>query len=133
MKEMKAYIQRHQANQVVEKLCKAGAAGVAVIEIHPLGYGYEPNPFEPHAAKFIDRYRHLTIVKLEIMCTDAQLESLVQVIQGQCSTGYSGDGMIFVSEIVDAIRIKDGLRGESTLGAGRPGMSSVAGAAGAPP
>ncbi|MEX2222892.1 MAG: P-II family nitrogen regulator [Candidatus Rokuibacteriota bacterium] len=126
MKEIKAYIRRDQVNQVVERLCAAGAPGVSIIEIHPLGYGYESNPFAPHAAKFIDRYSYLTIVKLEIMCIDAQLESLVQVIQEQCRTRSPGGGMIFVSEIVDAIRIKDGLRGESALGAGRSQTSGVA-------
>lgn len=126
MKEIKAYIRRDQVNQVVERLCEAGAPGVSIIEIHPLGYGYESNPFAPHAAKFVDRFSYLTIVKLEIMSTDAQLESLVQVIQAQCCTRNPGDGMIFVSDIVDAIRIKDGLRGESALGAGQPRMSGAA-------
>jgi nitrogen regulatory protein P-II 1 len=125
MKEIKAYIRREQVNQVAERLCAAGAPGVSIIEIHPLGYGYESNPFAPHAAKFTDRYRYLTIVKLEIMCPDAQLESLVQVIREQCSSGNSGDGMIFVSEIVDAIKIKDGLREEPALGVGRPRGSDV--------
>lgn len=129
MKEIKAYIRRDQASQVAERLCEAGAPGVSIIEIHPLGYGYESNPFAPHAAKFADRYGYLRIVKLEIICSDAQLESLVRVIRQQCSTGNCGDGMIFVSEIVDAIKIQDGLRGESALmpGGGRPRMSGVAG------
>jgi nitrogen regulatory protein P-II 1 len=126
MKEIKAYIRRDQVNQVAERLCEAGAPGVSIIEIHPLGYGYESNPFAPHAAKFIDRYSYLTIVKLELMCTDAQVESLLQVIREQCSTRSPGDGMIFVSDIVDVMRIKDGLRGESALGAGGPRMSGVA-------
>ena len=126
MKEIKAYIRREQANQVAERLCAAGAPGVSIIEIHPLGYGYESNPFAPHAAKFTDRYRYLAIVKLEIMCTDTQLEPLVQIIRQQCGTGTSDDGMIFVSDIVDAIKIKDGRRGELAL-AGRPRFSDVAG------
>lgn len=120
MKEIKAYIRRDQVNQVVERLWEAGAPGVSLIEIHPIGYGYESNAFAPHAARFIDRFSYLTIVKLEIMCTDGQLDSFVQAIQKQCSSRNPGDGMIFVSDIVDAIRITDGLHGESALGTGRP-------------
>jgi len=115
MKEIKAYIRRDQVNQVVERLCEAGAPGVSIIDIHPLGYGYEPNPFASHAARLVERYRHLMIVKLEIMCTEAQLEPLVTVIQSCCRTGNRGDGMIFVGDVVAAIRISDGTRSEAAL------------------
>lgn len=115
MKEIKAYIRQGEINDVVEGLQRAGAPGVSVIEIHPVGYGYEANPFEPHAARLVDRYRHLSIVKLEIMCADNQLDSLLDVIQASCCTANPGDGMIFVSEVVDAVRIRDGTRGELAL------------------
>jgi nitrogen regulatory protein PII len=115
MKEIKAYVRRDEINDVVEQLHRAGAAGVSVIEIHPVGYGYEANPFEPHGARLVDRYRHLAIVKLEIMCADAQVDRIVDIIQARCRTGNRGDGMIFVSEIADAVRIRDGVRGERAL------------------
>lgn len=120
MKEIKAYIRRDEVNHVVQKLHDAGAPGVAIIEIHPLDYGYEVNPFAPHRAGLADRYRYLAVVKLEIMCRDAELERLVQVIQTHCWTGNCGDGMISVSEVVDAIRISDGARGEPALVGMRP-------------
>lgn len=115
MKEIKAYIRRDEINEVVEKLQRAGAPGVSVIEIHPVGYGYEANPFEPHGASLIDRYRHLAIVKLEIMCGDHQVEPLLHVIESSCCTGNPGDGMMFVSDVLDAVRIRDGARGEPAL------------------
>lgn len=127
MKEIKAYIRRDEINEVVENLQRAGAPGVSVIEIHPVGYGYEANPFEPHRARLIDRYRHLAIVKLEIMCSDHQVEALLRVIQSICCTHNPGDGMIFVSEVVDAVRIRDGARGERALrGNGAEQMRPVA-------
>ena len=115
MKEIKAYIRRDEINEVVERLQRAGAPGVSVIEIHPVGYGYEANPLAPHGARLVDRYRYLTIVKLEIMCADCQVEPLLEVIQTSCGTANPGDGMIFVSEVVDAVRIRDGARGEGAL------------------
>jgi nitrogen regulatory protein P-II 1 len=120
MKEIKAYIRRDEVNEVVEKLQAAGAPGVSVIEIHPVGYGYEANRFAPHAARLVDRYRHLTIVKLEIMCGDDQVATLLEVVQSSCRTGNPGDGMVFVSDVVDAIRIRDGARGERALREGLP-------------
>ncbi len=115
MKEIRAYIRRDEVNDLVEKLRAAGAPGVSLIEIHPLGYGYEANPFEGYRAGIVARYRYLTIVKLEIVCADAQVERLIRVIEDQCRRGIGGDGMILVSEVVEAVRIRDGARGEAAL------------------
>lgn len=115
MKEIRAYIRRHDVDEVIEHLRAAGAPGVSVIEIHPVGYGYEPNRFEPRVARLVQQYRYLAVVKLEIICTDDQTEPLLDVIQARCRTGQSGDGMIFVSNIADAIRISDGARGNAAL------------------
>lgn len=115
MKELKAYIRRDEINEVVENLQDAGAPGVSVIEIHPVGYGYEANPFEPHGARLVDRYRHLAVVKLEIMCRDSQVDRLIEIIQAGSRTGNPGDGMIFVSDVLDAVRIRDDERGERAL------------------
>ena len=115
MKEIKAYIRRDEVDQVIEKLEGAGAPGVSIIGIHPIGYGYEPNAFQPLRAGLVQRYRYLAIVKLEMFCADNQLERLLQVIRDYCCTGNPGDGMIFVSEVAEAVRIRDGVRGESAL------------------
>jgi nitrogen regulatory protein P-II 1 len=115
MKEIKAYIRRDEIDEVVEALRAAGAPGVSVIEIHPVGYGYEPSGFEPRAARLVQRYRYLRVVKLEIMCADHQLQRLLHALQAHCRAGAPGDGMIFVSEIADAIRIRDGVRAEDAL------------------
>ena len=115
MKEIKAYVRRDEVDHVVEKLEAAGAPGVAIIQIHPMGYGYEPNVFQPLNAGLVRCHRHLAIVKLEIFCADIQVEPLLRVICDYCRTGNPGDGMIFVSEVVDAVRIRDGVRGDSAL------------------
>jgi nitrogen regulatory protein P-II 1 len=124
MKEIRAYIRRYDVDDVIEELRAAGAPGVAVIEIHPVGYGYEPNAFEPHVARLVQQYRYLAVVKLEIICRDAQVEPLIRVIQARCRTGESGDGVIFVSHIADAIRISDGARGDTALER-KPGRASL--------
>ena len=91
MKGIRAYIRRDEVNPVVETLRAAGAPGVSIIEIHPLGYGYEASGFVPHKASVVDPYRHLAIVKLEIVCTDTQLERLIHAIEDQCYTGGGGE------------------------------------------
>lgn len=115
MKEIKAYIRRSHVNDVIEELQKAGAPGITVVEVHPVGYGYEPNYFESHSLTVSERYRHWAVVKLEVVCADGQVENLMKVVQKHSRTGESGDGMIFVSDVCDAVRIRDGARGEAGL------------------
>lgn len=115
MKEIKAYIQRDRVNKTVDELRKAGAPGITIVEVHPVGYGYEPNYFETHFEDAIKRYGYLRIVKLEIVCSDHQAEALVNVVQKTCRTGEKGDGRVFVSDVSNAVRIRDGASREEAL------------------
>jgi nitrogen regulatory protein P-II 1 len=115
MKEIKAYIQRDCVNRVVDELQRAGAPGISIVEIHPVGYGYEPNYFETQFEDAFKRYSCLRIVKLEVVCTDRDLDRLVEGIRKICATGEKGDGMVFVSDVISAMRIRDGVRGEKAL------------------
>lgn len=115
MKEIKAYVRRSCINSLVEQLEKAGAPGITIVEVHPVGYGYEPNYFEPQFEDVFKRYRLLAIVKLEVVCAHRDVERLVQVLRKGCCTGDKGDGMIFVSEVSMAMRIRDGACGQEAL------------------
>jgi nitrogen regulatory protein P-II 1 len=115
MKEIKAFIRREKVNQTVEELQRAGAPGITVTEVHPVGYGYEPNYFECHHTSVLNSYNYLAIVKLEVVCADEDLEKLVRVVQKLSHSGIEGDGVIFVLDVTDAIRIRDGERGEQVL------------------
>ena len=115
MKEIKAYIQRYCVNKVVYALEKAKAPGITIVEIHPVGYGYDPNYFALRFNDAFKRYGHVSVVKLEVVCDDQEAERLVQTIRDECRTGGKGDGRIFVSEVSTAIRIRDGARGAEAL------------------
>ncbi len=115
MKEIKAYIQRCCVNPVVDALERASAPGISIVEIHPVGYGYEPNYFEFQFQDAYKRYSHLNVVKLEVVCADQDIDRLVQVVRETCHSGARGDGMIFVTEVSQAVRIRDGAIGEAAL------------------
>ena len=115
MKEIKAYIQRSSVNDVVDALEKAGAPGITIVEIHPVGYGYEPNYFETRFDDAYKRYAYLRVVKLEVVCADRDLDRLLEVVRKASYSGIKGDGMIFVSEVCTAVRIRDGAAGEQAL------------------
>lgn len=115
MKEIKAYIRRRCLNETVRALEEESAPGITVVEIHPVGYGYEPNYFELHYEDALRRYSYLQIVKIELVCADGDSRRFVDTILKVCRTGDKGDGMVFITDVADAIRIRDGVRGESAL------------------
>ena len=116
MKEIKAYIRRECVNQTIEELQRTGAPGVMIGEVHPVGYDYEPNYLAMRFEDAFGRYDYLRIVNLELICEDHDAGLLVEVIRKECRTAGKGDGMIFVSEVSDAVRIGDGACGATALG-----------------
>ncbi len=54
-------------------------------------------------------------VRIEVVVADERLEDALAIIAQAAHTGEIGDGKIFVSEVLDAIRIRTGERGESAL------------------
>ena len=115
MKEIKAYVRRDRVNAAVRELERMGAPGITLVEVHPVGYGYEPNYFEPEFADPLKRYQQVNVTKLEIVCADSDANHFVEAIRTACGTGTKGDGMIFVAEVSRAIRIRDGATGEQLV------------------
>ena len=115
MKELKAYIRRETVPEAVRRLQAAGAPGISIVEIHPVGYGYEPNYFETQFEDPYKRYSYLRVVKLEVVCRDADADKLLGAIQEACRTGAPGDGIVFMTDILQATRIRDGASTEDIL------------------
>ena len=116
MKEIKAYVRRSRVNQVVEALLRAWAPGITVVEVHPVGRGFDPRYFDPLSGEDVIRSDTLfEVVKVELVCVDQDVERLVQVMLKEAQTGAPGDGLIFVSEVTKAVRVRDGASGEEIL------------------
>lgn len=112
MKMITAYIRTDCLEQLIQALEAAGAPGITVVEVHPVGYGFEPNYFS-HAKETIKQY--YTIVKMEIICQNTQVGKFVETILDITSTGSKGDGRIFISPVEEAIRVRDRGRGVEIL------------------
>lgn len=112
MKKIEAVIQPHKLDEVKDALKHAGVEGLTVFEVR--GHGRQKGHTETYrgAEYQIDL---LPKVKLEIVVNDAQLSSALEVLSSSAKTGKIGDGKIFVSTIEDAIRIRNGDRGEGAL------------------
>ncbi len=69
-----------------------------------------------------DKYRGSTYavnllpkMRLEVVVKDEELEEALAAIVKAAQTGEIGDGKIFVSDVVDALRIRTGERGDAAL------------------
>jgi nitrogen regulatory protein PII len=54
-------------------------------------------------------------LRLELGCRDGELESLLELLVDTARTGRVGDGKILVTELVDAVRVRTGERGEAAI------------------
>jgi nitrogen regulatory protein P-II 1 len=114
MKEIKAYIRREQVTEVVQHLEQAGAPGISLTEVHPVGYGYEPEYFRLGPEDVFHKHPQ-TMATIEIVCPDERADELANLIKQASHTGYRGDGMVFVSPVETAVRIRDDATNEAAL------------------
>ncbi len=105
MKEIKAYIRTYYVEGVVNALEKAGVPGITVVEVHPVGYGFDAKYFS-YARETTKQYFEIT--KLEIVVNNKDVNRFVEIIRKACYTGSKGDGIIFVTPVEMAVKIRTG-------------------------
>jgi nitrogen regulatory protein P-II 1 len=54
-------------------------------------------------------------VKIEMIVASARVDEVVQTLSNAARTGKIGDGKIFVTNVEEAIRIRNDERGETAL------------------
>jgi nitrogen regulatory protein P-II 1 len=113
MIELKAIIQPFQLNQVIEALQRIeGLPGVTVSEVRGFGKARAANAEDKMVEGTIEYARK---AKLEIVIPEHLLDRVLQTILDHAHTGNPGDGKIFVSEIIDVVKIRTGERGEGAI------------------
>ena len=90
---------------VRDALAEAGVQGMTVSEVK--GFGRQKGHTEIYrgAEYAID---FLPKMKIEVAVGDDIADRVVEAIKAAANTGKIGDGKIFVSEIVSAVRIRTG-------------------------
>lgn len=112
MKEIKAYIRRAKAEEVAGALKEAGVPGFTVIEVKALGAACVPED-EKLSIDYGEQVSEIT--KIEVVCSDVDLDSIVDALKAAAFTGHCGDGMIYVTEVLSAIKIRNDENGEDAL------------------
>ncbi len=112
MKRIEAIIRPEQLEDVKENLQKLNVNGISITQI--MGTGCQRGYKEYVRGMEVD-FHFLKKIKLELIVADDQLEPVIANIVETAQTGNYGDGKIFVSEVVEAIRIRTGERGGDAL------------------
>ena len=108
MKKIEAIIKPFKLDEVKEALQDLGVQGMTVIEAK--GYGRQKGQTELYrGAEYVVDF--LPKIKIEVVVADDQLDRALEAIAASARTGRIGDGKIFVSEILDVIRIRTGEAG----------------------
>ncbi|MFV0430914.1 MAG: P-II family nitrogen regulator [Alphaproteobacteria bacterium] len=112
MKKIEAIIKPFKLDEVKDALQEIGLTGITVIEAK--GFGRQKGHTELYrGAEYVVDF--LPKVKLEVVVNDELLEKAIEAITQTAYTDRIGDGKIFVSEILDVIRIRTGERGEDAV------------------
>ena len=108
MKKIEAIIKPFKLEEVKDALSEIGIEGMTVSEVK--GFGRQKGHTEIYRGSeyTVD---FLPKIKIEAVVPDAQLGPALEAIQSAARTGRIGDGKIFVSDILDVIRIRTGETG----------------------
>ena len=107
-----AVIRPEKLEEFKDRLYAIGVTGITVSDVYGCGL--------THGQEEIYRGNVLTVnllpkVKVEIVIYETPLEKLIDTIRDTCNTGHVGDGKIFVSELLTAIKIRTGERGGDAI------------------
>jgi nitrogen regulatory protein P-II 1 len=112
MKKIEAIIKPFKLDDVKEALQELGLQGMTVLEAK--GFGRQKGQTELYrGAEYVVDF--LPKIKIEVVVADDQLSRAVDAIQAAARTGRIGDGKIFVSEVIEVVRIRTGETGANAI------------------
>ncbi|HXN32210.1 MAG TPA: P-II family nitrogen regulator [Polyangiaceae bacterium] len=112
MKRIEAIIRPAKLDEVKEALSEVGIKGMTVSEVK--GFGRTGGRHEVYrgSAYVVD---FMPKIMVEIVAHDELVPTIIEAIQTMAKTGKIGDGKIFVSDVLEVVRIRTGERGEDAI------------------
>jgi nitrogen regulatory protein PII len=113
MKQVIAFIRAHQLSPVAIGLRDIpGLTGLSIGK----GQGFGRGRARSSAHRIIvDEMAYIPHVRIEVFCSDDRLEEVLDCIAAKARTGLTGDGKIYVAEVLEAVRISNGERGPGAV------------------
>ena len=115
MKKIEAIIKPFKLEDVKEALSEVGVEGMTVVEVK--GFGRQKGHTEIYRGSeyTVD---FLPKVKIEVVVEDDRADTVVDAVVKSANTGKIGDGKVFVSEVLEAVRIRTGEKGNDAISGG---------------
>ena len=112
MKMITAIIKPFKLDDVREAVADIGIQGITVTEVK--GFGRQRGHTELYrGAEYVVDF--LPKAKIELAVADDIAEQVIEAIANTARTGKIGDGKIFVTDLVEAIRIRTGETGAEAV------------------
>lgn len=112
MQLIKAFVRSSRVDGVIRALEDAGAPGITISQVHGVGYGYEPFLFTLAPSRL---HKTPLVAKVEVVCGDQQVQALTDALVSAARTGDPGDGIVFVTAVTRAVKIRTGTTGADAL------------------
>ncbi len=113
MKEIKAYIRSEKAEKVIETLNALNVCDMTLIDVMGLGKHLADPKEAKYSVHVVEKYSE--IAKIEIVCKAELVDNIVETIRKTAYTGLKGDGMIYVTAVEMAVKIRSGAVGAQAL------------------
>ena len=112
MKKLEAIIKPFKLEDVKDALAELGVEGMTVTEVK--GFGRQKGHTEIYRGSeyTVD---FLPKIKIDLVVTDALAEAALSAIVKAAKTGKIGDGKVFISPVVEAVRIRTEEYGEKAV------------------
>jgi len=112
MKKIEAIIRPSRVDEVKDALNGIGVTGMTIAEVK--GFGRQKGHKELYrGAEYIVDF--VPKVKIELVVQDDFVAQAIEAIQSSARTGNLGDGKIFVLDVVEAVRVRTGERGNMAI------------------
>ncbi len=112
MKQITAIIKPFKLDEVREALAEVGVSGLTVTEVK--GFGRQKGHTELYrGAEYVVDF--LPKVRVDAIVPDESTERAIEAITRAARTGRIGDGKIFVTEVLEVVRIRTGETGDSAI------------------
>jgi len=112
MKKIEAIIQPFKMDEVKEALMGIGIEGITISEVR--GHGRQKGHKEVYRGQEYN-VDLLPKLKMEMVVASERSDEVIKVLTGAARTGKIGDGKIFIYDVAEAIRIRNGDRGDLAL------------------
>ncbi len=112
MKLITAIIKPFKLEDVRDALSSNGIQGMTVTEVK--GFGRQKGHTELYrGAEYVVDF--LPKVKIEIAVDDSQLDEAIEIVKTAANNDSIGDGKIFISDLIEVVRIRTGETGKDAL------------------